>query len=251
MDHCEIEVRAELPETNTWQMNIGFVTSRSDQFYTPAEATPGSFALVFHNRTGPGMSGLMRSDTTVDRLLGVASDPGVDTLSKALSDPFNSVRLGDELVEDVDPAGTHTLGIRAVAEVLPREANAVTLDESTTDDHGRPVPDVSLTYGDHERRTLDRAEAVVRDIFEELGAEVTQVVGIDGNDMGSHHMGTTRMGSDPSSSVVDANCRTHDVENLWIASSSVFPTGGAANPTLTIGALSLRVAEHVDAVLSE
>jgi choline dehydrogenase-like flavoprotein len=92
---------------------------------------------------------------------------------------------------------------------------------------------------------------VVRDIFEELGAEVTQVVGIDGNDMGSHHMGTTRMGSDPSSSVVDANCRTHDVENLWIASSSVFPTGGAANPTLTIGALSLRVAEHVDAVLSE
>jgi choline dehydrogenase-like flavoprotein len=57
------------------------------------------------------------------------------------------------------------------------------------------------------------------------------------------------MGTDPASSVVDPACRTHDLENCWIAGSSVFPTGGAMNPTLTIAALALRVADAVDAAL--
>jgi choline dehydrogenase-like flavoprotein len=58
------------------------------------------------------------------------------------------------------------------------------------------------------------------------------------------------MGIDPGASVVDPTCRTHDLSNCWIPSSSVFPTGGAVNPTLTIAALALRVADHVDASLS-
>jgi choline dehydrogenase-like flavoprotein len=60
---------------------------------------------------------------------------------------------------------------------------------------------------------------------------------------GGHHLGTTRMGTDPRTSVVDANCRTHQLENLYIAGSSVFPTGGEANPTLTIVALAHRLAD--------
>jgi choline dehydrogenase-like flavoprotein len=60
-----------------------------------------------------------------------------------------------------------------------------------------------------------------------------------------HHMGTTRMSDNPSSGVVDANCRVHGVANLFVASSAVFPTAGYANPTLTILALSLRLADHV------
>ena len=60
---------------------------------------------------------------------------------------------------------------------------------------------------------------------------------------GGHHIGTTRMGTDPSASVVNADCRTHQVENLYIAGSSVFPTGGEANPTLTIVALAHRLAD--------
>ena len=62
-------------------------------------------------------------------------------------------------------------------------------------------------------------------------------------------MGTTRMGEDPAESVVNANLRTHDLENCWIASSSVFPTAGAMNPTLTIAALALRAADDVGASL--
>lgn len=62
---------------------------------------------------------------------------------------------------------------------------------------------------------------------------------------GNHHMGTTRMAQDPAHGVVDADCRVHGIANLYIAGSSVFPTGGAANPTLTIVALALRLADHL------
>ncbi len=62
---------------------------------------------------------------------------------------------------------------------------------------------------------------------------------------GGHHIGTTRMGTDPRSSVVDADCRVHGVDNLYIASAAVFPTSSQANPTLTVVALALRLANHL------
>lgn len=62
---------------------------------------------------------------------------------------------------------------------------------------------------------------------------------------GYHHIGTTRMGENPRHSVVDSDCRVHGVPNLWIAGSSVFPTAGWSNPTLTILALTLRMADRL------
>jgi choline dehydrogenase-like flavoprotein len=67
---------------------------------------------------------------------------------------------------------------------------------------------------------------------------------------GYHHMGTTRMADSPEQGVVDANCRVHGVANLYIAGSSVFTTSGASNPTLTIVALALRLADHLRIQLS-
>ncbi len=64
-------------------------------------------------------------------------------------------------------------------------------------------------------------------------------------DGGCHHLGTTRMSDDRRTGVVDANSRVHDCSNLYIAGSSVFPTGGFANPTLTIVALAHRLADHL------
>lgn len=62
---------------------------------------------------------------------------------------------------------------------------------------------------------------------------------------GGHHIGTARMGHDPRDSVVDADCRVHETRNLYVAGSAVFPTSGQANPTLTIVALALRLADHL------
>lgn len=60
-----------------------------------------------------------------------------------------------------------------------------------------------------------------------------------------HHMGTTRMSANPNEGVVDPNLKAHGVSNLYVAGSSVFPTGGISNPTFTIVALSLRLASHI------
>lgn len=61
----------------------------------------------------------------------------------------------------------------------------------------------------------------------------------------SHHLGTTRMSDDPKTGVVDSDCRVYGVDNLYVAGSSVFPTAGHANPTLTIAAMALRLADHL------
>ncbi|MGI9418878.1 MAG: GMC family oxidoreductase [Geminicoccaceae bacterium] len=68
---------------------------------------------------------------------------------------------------------------------------------------------------------------------------------------GHHHSGTTRMATDSSKGVVDADCRVFGVDNFYIAGSSVFPTIGGSNPTLTIVALSLRLADHLKTSLAQ
>jgi choline dehydrogenase-like flavoprotein len=60
-----------------------------------------------------------------------------------------------------------------------------------------------------------------------------------------HYIGTTRMADDPSAGVTDRNCAVHGMQNLFVAGSSVFPTAGQANPTLTIVALAVRLADHL------
>jgi choline dehydrogenase-like flavoprotein len=66
---------------------------------------------------------------------------------------------------------------------------------------------------------------------------------------GYHQIGLTRMSSSPRQGIVDANCKVHDVNNLFVASSSVFPTSGQANPTLLAVAMAARLAEHIKARL--
>ena len=63
-------------------------------------------------------------------------------------------------------------------------------------------------------------------------------------------MGTARMSATPRGGVVDTDCRVHGIENLYLAGSSVFPTSGCANPTLTIVALAMRLADHLAASLA-
>ncbi len=82
-------------------------------------------------------------------------------------------------------------------------------------------------------------------LFEEEVSEDDPILG------GYHHMGTTRMADDASRGVVDSQCRVFSTRNLFIAGSSVFTTGGAANPTLTIVALALRLADHLDLLSKE
>jgi choline dehydrogenase-like flavoprotein len=66
--------------------------------------------------------------------------------------------------------------------------------------------------------------------------------------VGGHHIGTARMSVDPKAGIVDPSCRMHTVPNVYLAGSSVFPTCGQANPTLTIVALAIRLSDHLKAL---
>lgn len=64
---------------------------------------------------------------------------------------------------------------------------------------------------------------------------------------GNHHMGGARMSATPETGVVDGDCKVHGVDNLYVAGSAVYPTGGHANPTVNIVQLALRLAKHLTA----
>jgi choline dehydrogenase-like flavoprotein len=105
---------------------------------------------------------------------------------------------------------------------------------------------------DIDRRTLLLISAIARDEFSRLSlGRVTEADWINEGvwpprfDVGPHHMGTTRMSVSPRDGVVDGNGKVHSVANLYVAGSSIFPTGGHANPTLTLLATSLRLADHI------
>jgi choline dehydrogenase-like flavoprotein len=103
-----------------------------------------------------------------------------------------------------------------------------------------------------DRRTAVRGEEVIDAELRRLGIGSmapllpTEIEGWPDNlESGWHQLGTTRMHADPKQGVVDANARVHGLSNLFIAGGSVFPTGGAAPPTLTIVALAVRLAGHL------
>ena len=131
-----------------------------------------------------------------------------------------------------------------ICEDLPEEHNRVTLDPALVDADGIPAPKVEYTLSENSRRMLEHATARGREVLEAAGAIDTQTVA-PMPPAGWHLMGTTRMGTDPERSVVDAHGRAHDVKNLFVIDGSVFVTSGGVNPTNTIQAWALYVADYM------
>jgi choline dehydrogenase-like flavoprotein len=138
----------------------------------------------------------------------------------------------------------HSVCVASIGEQLPSLENCVSLDPIKRDAFGLPVPLLVSEPRDNDRAMIRAISASLRSLLEAAGA-----TSISGNEYGpglsSHYLGTCRMGASPATSVVDAWCRSHDVPNLFIADGSVFVTGGAANPALTISALAMRTAHGV------
>ena len=133
----------------------------------------------------------------------------------------------------------YTLG--ALSELLPLPENRVTIAPEVTDANGIPVARMDYSQCENDRKNIAIAKQTLRNIFEAAGAQ--DVLAIDRY---AHLVGGCRMGSDPERSVVDADHRTWEVPNLFIADGSVMPTQGSANPALTIMALASRLAERLD-----
>lgn len=124
-------------------------------------------------------------------------------------------------------------------EDLPEETNRVTLAEGLTDSDGIPAAKISYRLSENSRRLIHFQVERGAEAFRAAGAYKVETDESTANG-NPHVMGTARMGSTPHDSVVDQWGRCHDVPNLYVIDSSVFVTGGAANPSSTISALAKR-----------
>ena len=145
-----------------------------------------------------------------------------------------------------------------IAEQVPNRSSRITLS-ADRDRLGMRRAHIDWRLSEIDRRTFARMPDLLAAEFGRLGiGRVYRAPWLDDTapyvyrddfsrilEPGRHHSGTTRMASDPGAGVVDADCRVFGVENLFVAGSSVFPTIGYANPTLTIVALALRLADHL------
>jgi len=231
MGHPPAGVVGVLPNEETHVDSYGpVVSSGIHQFYEyddPDDPKRGSVNIFLTNVSGPSPATLAMAEESV----------------------------GDELVEAVDLQFGSTLQANMSVEMLPREDNQITIDDSRTDSYGNPVPDVDVSPGEFARRGQVRGTEAVSEIIEEMGGTVVYADGtltVEHDEMppiakgGYHPLGGSRMGEDPAESVVDPNLQTHDLENLYVSGGGVFVTSGASNPTLTIMALSLKAADHID-----
>lgn len=134
--------------------------------------------------------------------------------------------------------------IAAITEDLAEATNRVTLNRAVLDSNGMPTPKIQYTLSSNTRKMMSHALQKGRELLTASGAIKTSAFG-PVRETGWHLMGTTRMGVDPMESVVDSGGKSHDVPNLYIADSSVFVSAGAVNPTSTLQAVSLWIADSI------
>ena len=136
------------------------------------------------------------------------------------------------------------LQVGVACEDLPEAHNRVTLDPVLKDSHGIPAPRIDYTLSDNTRAMMEHGIARGTEILEAAGARdiacSREILNYPG-----HLLGTARMGNDPETSVVNAWGRCHDVRNLFIVDGSIWVTSGGVNPTSTIQALALYIANQM------
>jgi choline dehydrogenase-like flavoprotein len=190
--------------------------------------------------------------------------PYPDVVGKLLSSPSEVRDRIPDLLGDVAAWGYKRLtGAAPLQHVTlvtrldpaPNPASRVTLATSR-DALGMPRAQLDWRLSSIDRHSTVRATELLGAAFARAGlGRVRLVVHEDDRSWpsdlagGYHHMGTTRMSDDPKQGVVDRDCRVHGMTNLFIAGSSVFPTGGSSPPTLTITALALRLSDHLQRVM--
>jgi choline dehydrogenase-like flavoprotein len=146
---------------------------------------------------------------------------------------------GERLISQMEKYN-HQVGLKMVGEMLPQERNCVTLTDEK-DQYGLPVPRVTYSWCDNDKRLIRHALSFMGEALRAIDAREIWVQ----EDDTCHLNGTARMGDDPRTSVVDADCRSWDIRNLWICDGSVFCTVGGVNPSLTIQAIACRTGDRI------
>ena len=189
---------------------------------------------------------------------GLRRQPRPEGIARHLRNVVTGPRDFLELVGEQHRRGNdwkdHVLVMRPQAEQLPNPTSRVTLG-NRKDAFGTPRVKLDWRLTDFDRWSIRRHQEIVDEELRRAGlGRLERLLGdedppalFEGN---KHHMGTTRMHPDPHRGVVDADARLHEAPNVFVAGSSIFPTAGCSNPTLTIAALSLRLADQLRRELS-
>ena len=149
---------------------------------------------------------------------------------------------GQALIDEMNRAN-HSVGLKMVGETLPDERNRVTLADEV-DQYGLRIPRITYAYSDNDRAMMRHALDFMDRSLEATDATERWKQWDDT----CHLNGTARMGFSAKDSVVDTNCRSWDIPNLWVCDGSVFPTVGGVNPSLTIQAIACRTADRIKAL---
>jgi len=188
-----------------------------------------------------------------------------------MSEFINSIPLAPEYMYDEmrkeynsiskDIGGKGTTGqwyskrCRVHFEQEPDPDNRVSLIEDR-DWLGTQKVKVTIKYSDLQKRTIvESMKAIGKALGESFMGKVrvstdnTEIFNSFAAGVGGHHHGTTRMSDDPKLGTVNSDCQSHSVNNLFIAGASVFPTSSSENPTYTIIAMSIRLADHLKNIL--
>ena len=213
-------------------------------------------AVIHDRRSTPALTVARAVSSAVQDRRPVRGLTGADVrtalrgLDQVAVTAFRRFALGRPSAEPVDRTR-----MKILIEQAPDPSSRVVLS-AERDQLGLPKVCVDWRLTELERRTARVVASALDTEFRRLGlGKLTGTEWLDGDDWTTgfedayHPMGTTRMATDPTKGVVDTDCRVHDVPGLYVCGSSVFPTGGYANPTLTIVALALRLADHLKATL--
>ncbi len=214
----------------------------------------GSVYAVFEKPVkmwrGTTMAGIISDEAGHDPSRGFVGGYEMETLALGL--PFMAAFLdpgawGREFTSALD-SYENMAGMWLVGEDMPQETNRVTLNHSVKDQYGLPVPNVH--FDDHPNDIAMRNHAYRQGtaVYEAVGATRTFPTPPYPS---THNLGTNRMSENPRDGVVDRWGRTHDIPNLFISDGSVFTTGAAENPTLTIIALAIRQGDYIAGELSK
>lgn len=208
---------------------------------------------------------LAKAVSKAKQLLPSVKEHTVNVLKNGLSQTPDMIRLGLKRMEKrrlpyVLPSKRNEYwGVYFQAEQMPNRDSRVYLSTSDKDAYGIPRPEVHIAFTKDDVESVVKAHQLFVENFRQknLGeiyydeTELRQYLTNQINSFNSsaHHIGTTRMSVDPRTGVVDQHYKVHGLTNLFVAGSSVFPTGGHANPTLTIVANALRLAEYLQGIL--
>lgn len=158
----------------------------------------------------------------------------------------------------LEKSRNNSIAMHMVLEPVPNPDSRITLSERKLDTFGQPKLEVKWLVEEADLKHAYRAMELIAMEFGRMGLGrgysqlfKDRALWPGHMEAGKHHCGTTRMSGNLKTGVVDANCKVFGIDNLYIAGSSVFPTIGYANPTITIVALALRLSDHIKLRLSE